>query len=78
MQGKYGEADSLYHRVQEILGATMAKEHPNYASMLNSRAGLLERQVRGVQTILIWLNFALELFGVVEGSPLKSLTPTTS
>ncbi|CAN0545207.1 unnamed protein product, partial [Ectocarpus sp. 12 AP-2014] len=44
IQGKYDEADPLYARVLQILAATVGEEHPNYASALNNRAGLLESQ----------------------------------
>ncbi|CAB1108962.1 unnamed protein product [Ectocarpus sp. CCAP 1310/34] len=40
-QGKYEDADALFVRVLRDLGATVGTEHPNYASVLNSRAGLL-------------------------------------
>lgn len=45
-QGKLEEARPLYVQVLEILSATVGEEHPNYASTLNNRAMLLERQVR--------------------------------
>ena len=47
-QGKLEDADPLYARVLEILGAKVGEEHPNYASALNNRAALLEKQVRTV------------------------------
>ncbi|CAM9696271.1 unnamed protein product [Ectocarpus sp. 12 AP-2014] len=40
-QGKYEDADALFVRVLRDLGATVGAEHPNYASVLNNRAGLL-------------------------------------
>ncbi|CAM9392868.1 unnamed protein product, partial [Ectocarpus sp. 8 AP-2014] len=40
-QGKHDEADPLYVRALEILGATVGQEHTSYASTLNNRAGLL-------------------------------------
>ncbi|CAM9400423.1 unnamed protein product [Ectocarpus sp. 8 AP-2014] len=40
-QGKYEDADALFVRVLRDLGATVGTEHPNYASVLNNRAGLL-------------------------------------
>lgn len=46
LQGNYGEADLLYVRVLEVLGAATGEEHPSYAVTLNNRAGLLMAQVR--------------------------------
>ncbi|CAM9531494.1 unnamed protein product [Ectocarpus fasciculatus] len=40
-QGEYEDADALFVRVLRDLGATVGEEHPNYASVLNNRAGLL-------------------------------------
>ncbi|CBJ26503.1 kinesin light chain-like protein [Ectocarpus siliculosus] len=40
-QGKYEDADALFVHVLRDLGATAGTEHPNYASVLNNRAGLL-------------------------------------
>lgn len=60
MQGKYEEADPLYRRIQEILGATVGEEHPNYASTLTNRAKSLNAQVikyRNVQGNFLWLLF---------------------
>eukprot|EP00752_Nemacystus_decipiens_P017213 g15421.t2 len=44
IQGKYKQADPLYVRVLEILGATVGEEHPDYASTLNNLAWLLRVQ----------------------------------
>lgn len=49
-QGKCKDADLLYVRVLEILGATFGEEHPDYATALNNRALLLKQQVRAVRT----------------------------
>lgn len=49
-QGEYEEADSLLLRVLEILGTTVGREHPSYASALNNRAELLRLQVRATRT----------------------------
>ena len=49
-QGNFEDADPLYVRVLEILGATVGEEHPNYASTLNNRAALLKSLVRAIRT----------------------------
>lgn len=54
-QGKFKEADLLYIRVLEILGATVGEEHTKYASTLNNRAALLASQVR-VQGIFLEIS----------------------
>ena len=46
LQGKYTEAEPLYARSQAILEKVLGPEHPNVASSLNNRAGLLSKQVR--------------------------------
>ncbi|CAN0356259.1 unnamed protein product, partial [Ectocarpus fasciculatus] len=45
-QGKYQEADPLYLRAIEIGERTLGADHPDLATRLNNRAGLLEKQVR--------------------------------
>ena len=45
-QGKYADADPLYKRTQEIWETFLGRDHPNAATILNNRAGLLESQVR--------------------------------
>eukprot|EP00752_Nemacystus_decipiens_P014746 g13130.t2 len=44
LQGKYTEAEPLYERCQAIFEKTLGPEHPNVATMLNNRAGLLASQ----------------------------------
>eukprot|EP00903_Cladosiphon_okamuranus_P017056 g15719.t2 len=44
LRGKFGDADPLYVRVLEIVGAAVGEEHPNYALALSNRVGLLESQ----------------------------------
>ena len=45
-QGKYAEADPLYLRAIEIGEKTLGPDHPELATRLNNRAGLLAAQVR--------------------------------
>ncbi|CAB1107477.1 unnamed protein product [Ectocarpus sp. CCAP 1310/34] len=45
-QGKYAEAEPLYERWQAIFETALGPEHPNVATALNNRAGLLEDQRR--------------------------------
>ena len=45
-QGKFEEADSLYLRAIEIGEKTLGPDHPDLATRLNNRAGLLRKQVR--------------------------------
>ena len=47
-QGKFAEAEPLYRRATEIWETASGPEHPNVATALNNRAGLLESQVRTV------------------------------
>ena len=51
IQGKYEEAEALYERCQAIQEKTLGLEHPSFAATLHSRAGLLEKQVRGKRRI---------------------------
>ncbi|CAN0605829.1 unnamed protein product, partial [Ectocarpus sp. 12 AP-2014] len=51
-QGKYEQADPLYLRAIEIWEAALGPNHPEVASGLNNRAGLLSI-----------LSFALSYFG---------------
>ena len=48
-QGKYNEAELLYVRATEIQAKVLGPEHPDLASTLANRAGLLKLQVRGVR-----------------------------
>ena len=48
-QGKFTEAEPLYGRATEIWETALGPEHPNVATALNNRAGLLESQVRTVR-----------------------------
>lgn len=48
-QGKYVEAELLYEKCQEIQKKVLGTEHPSFATTLNDRALLLERQVRAVR-----------------------------
>ncbi|CAN0571899.1 unnamed protein product, partial [Ectocarpus sp. 12 AP-2014] len=40
--GKYPEAELLYERATEVWEKTLGSEHPSVATVLNSRALLLE------------------------------------
>ena len=48
IQGKYEEADSLHLRAIDIGEKKLGPDHPNLATWLNNRAGLLENQVRAI------------------------------
>ena len=45
IKGQYAEADALYLRAIQIEERTLGPLHPEFATTLNNRAGLLERQV---------------------------------
>lgn len=45
LQGKYAEAEPLYEHCQAMLEKVLGPEHPDVATTLNGRAGLLEKQV---------------------------------
>lgn len=45
-QGEFEEADRLYSRVIEILGAPVREDHSNYVAALNRRAELYKEEVR--------------------------------
>lgn len=45
MQGRYGEADPLYVRAIEIGERALGRDHPDVATGLANRAGLLMAQV---------------------------------
>lgn len=45
-QGKYEEADSLYRGVIESGEKMLGADHPDLATILDSRAGLLQNQVK--------------------------------
>lgn len=51
-QGKYADAEPLYARCQAIDEKVLVAEHPDAATTLNNRAGLLHRQVRAVRVFL--------------------------
>ena len=44
VQGKYNEAEKLYHQVLGIDRQTIGDDHPNYARRLNNLAGMLVTQ----------------------------------
>lgn len=46
LQGKYEDAEPLYHRAMEISEATLGKDHPQYSAILGNLAELLRTQVR--------------------------------
>lgn len=46
MQGNFAEADSLLARAAELIERRLGSEHPEVATVLNNRAGLLRYQVR--------------------------------
>lgn len=52
VQGRYAEADQLCLRAIDIEQKTLPPNHPDRASSLNIRAGLLMNQVRAVGKIL--------------------------
>ena len=47
LQGKYDEAEPLYVRATEIREKVLGPDHPDVATALMSRAGLMQAQVRG-------------------------------
>ena len=48
MQGKSTEAEALYEKSQAIREKVLGPEHPDVATLLMKRAGLLIAQVRAV------------------------------
>lgn len=46
LQGKFAEAGSLYERAQAIEEKVLGPEHPDLATTLHNRAGLLQAKVR--------------------------------
>lgn len=51
-QGKFSEAEQLYESSQAVEEKILGPEHPDVATSLNNRAGLLQDQVRAV--IIFW------------------------
>lgn len=51
MQGKYDEAGPLYERSLAIREKAVGPDHPDVATALSNRAGLLRVQVRFVRQI---------------------------
>lgn len=49
IQGKYAEAQAFYERCQAMKKKALGPEHPSLAATLGSRAGVLEKQVRGAR-----------------------------
>lgn len=45
MQGKYAQAEPLYERLQAIREKSLGQEHPEVATLIDKRAGLLMSQV---------------------------------
>ena len=63
-QGKYDEAEPLYERSQAIWEEVLGPEHPDVATSLHNRAGLLEAQVRAARPIPV--DFAWRPVDVVH------------
>lgn len=58
-QSKFEDADALFVRVLGDLDANVGKEHPDYASVLNNRAGLLGIQVGAIRFFQQFLTAAI-------------------
>ena len=52
LQGKYEEAEPLYHKALAIDRKVYGNEHPAVARDLNNLAGLLEAQVGWVASVV--------------------------
>ena len=52
IQGKYAEAEPLYARAIEIWEKALGPEHPNVATVLNNRAGLLRNCSSAINFII--------------------------
>ena len=63
-QGKYDEAEPLYERSQAIREKVLGPEHPDVATSLHDRAGLLKAQVRAARPIPV--DFAWRPVDVVH------------
>lgn len=48
-QGKYDDAEPLYERLTAIKEKALGRDHPDVATVLNSRAGLMQNQVKAAR-----------------------------
>ncbi|CAN0382120.1 unnamed protein product [Ectocarpus sp. 8 AP-2014] len=57
IQGKYAEAEPLYERLQAIQEKVLGPEHPDVATSLNNRAGLLKTCFFTISFIIFTLKY---------------------
>lgn len=76
-QGKYEQADRLYIQAIEILERALGPDHPQVATGLSNRAGLLKSQVRAVRNVQFMGGSNLMVDSVVLGGRLPDIQPTS-